>query len=131
MRRAQGGFSLIEVLVAMTIFAIASLAMSSLMVSSMAMVTENALASEAIGIAQGRIEATRTLPYDDMIPGNICPVSNVNSSKGSTTFTLVCAVLPIPSVSGAQTIRITVRWNYRGVAKSYATETIFTEVTRS
>jgi len=131
MKHWHSGCSLIEALVAMTIFSIASLAVSSLMTHSMAMIAENALASEAIGIAQGRIEAARNLPYDMMDSTNTCPDNSVNSSKGSTTFTLVCNVLTNVPVAGAKTIRITVSWDDRGRAKSYATETIFTKITRS
>lgn len=131
MKRSHGGFSLIEVLVAMSIFSIVSLATSSLMTSSMAMITQNAIGSEAIGIAQGRIEAARNMPYDMMTNATTCPTNSVKSSKGTTTFTLACTVLTDTPVTGAKKVRITVNWNYRGKAKSYATETIFTKITRS
>lgn len=131
MRRSHSGFSLIEVLVAMTIFSIASLAVSSLMVNSMAMISQNALASEAIGIAQGRIEAARNVPYDMITNATTCPTNSVKSSKGPTTFTLACTVLTDTPVRRTKTIRIAVNWNHKGKAKSYATETIFTEITRS
>ena len=131
MRCAHGGFSLVEVLVAMTIFSIVSLATSTLMTGSLAMIAQNAIGSEAIGIAQGRIEAARNIPDDMLINTNVCPSNTVKSSKGTTTFTLVCTVLADTPTTGTKTIRITVNWNYKGKAKSYATETIFTKITRS
>lgn len=131
MKHLHSGFSLVEVLVAMTIFSIVSLATSSLMTNSMAMISENALGSEAIGIAQGRVEIARNVPYEMMTSANVCPTTSVNSAKGTTTFTLVCSVATDAPVTGAKTVRITVSWNHKGKVKSYATETIFTKITRS
>ncbi|MGE0823618.1 MAG: prepilin-type N-terminal cleavage/methylation domain-containing protein [Candidatus Binatia bacterium] len=130
MTRVKAGFSLIEVLVAMVIFSIVSLATNSLVLHSMAAISDNSLASEAIAVAQSRIERMRTMPYN-AIDSTACVPNSVTSSKGHTTFTVVCQVYADTPAVGLKKIRVTINWTYKGVSKSYATETIYTRITRS
>ena len=53
MTHGNAGFTLIETLIAVVIFAIVSLAMTSLMVTNTRMISENAQSSEAVGYAHG------------------------------------------------------------------------------
>ncbi len=55
MKNSHAGYSLIELLVAMSIFSVASLASARLMLEATQMVAENELASEAIAAAQKKL----------------------------------------------------------------------------
>ena len=127
MKRAQSGFSLIEVLVAMVIFAIVSLAISSLMVNSMAQISKNALASEAISLAQRQMEDLRNISFADIQNNSY----SASSSKGNTTFTVSWVVADNTPAAGAKKINLSVNWLHKGAPQKYELETIFTAVSPS
>jgi prepilin-type N-terminal cleavage/methylation domain-containing protein len=118
------GFSLIEVLVAMVIFSIASLALSQLMVSSTKLVSENGLASEAITLAQETLEDLRTVRFTNMTNGS----ASVVSEKGGATFNVVWTVTNNSPETGMNRVVVTVTWNHQGVPKSYEAQSIFANV---
>jgi prepilin-type N-terminal cleavage/methylation domain-containing protein len=64
MKRRNSGFTLIETLIALAIFGIVSMAITSLMLTNTRMISENAQSSEAVGYAQELLEnlALRDLP---------------------------------------------------------------------
>ncbi|NOT55619.1 MAG: type II secretion system protein [Deltaproteobacteria bacterium] len=128
MKRATAGFTLIEVLVAMVIFSISSLAVTSLMVGSMQHISGNGLRSEAISLAQDAIEGLRSAPYDDLATGSEL---DVLSSKGGTTFDVNWRVHTDDPMAGVKRIVVTVTWDHKGVARTYETETIYTNIVRS
>ncbi len=124
-QKKSAGFTLIEVLVAMTIFAIASLAVSSLIIKSTQLVSENNLSTQAIAIAQEQVEKLRDVSVATMADLASTAVSN----KGTVTFNINRDVIQNAPIGGVNTLVITVSWTQRGVTKSYETRTIFTQVT--
>ena len=66
MKSSHNGFSLMEVLVAMVIFSISALAVTSLMVNHTKLVPLNAQSSEAIVLAQDKLEDLRTMNFTSL-----------------------------------------------------------------
>ena len=90
MKHAPAGYSLIEILVAMSLFAITSLATAQLMLGATKLVSGNELASEAITIAQEELENLRALPFADMSTSSE-PMA-APSSRGGMTFSITRTV---------------------------------------
>lgn len=127
MKRTQSGFSLIEVLVSMVIFSIVSLAISSLMVGSMAQISKNALASEAVALAQRQMEDLRNISFVDIQNDSY----SASSAKGNTTFTVSWVVANNTPAVGAKKINLSVNWMHKGAPQQYEVETVFTAVSPS
>ncbi len=124
-KRSHTGFTLIEVLVAMVIFAIASAATVSLMYHSTRMVAENSSSSQAITVAQRVLEDLRTLDYKDIEDGSF---SYDWAAKGKT-FNASWSVSEDDPEAGLKTIIVTVTWDGKGGTKSYETQTIYSQIT--
>jgi type IV pilus modification protein PilV len=93
------GFSLLEVLVAMTILSFASLAMAKLQVGTL---QANAFAKRrtiALNFAQDRVEKVRA--------GLAC--SNAQITYGSLAFALTCQSVNGPN--NTKDVTVTVRWS--------------------
>jgi prepilin-type N-terminal cleavage/methylation domain-containing protein len=123
MKRTSAGFSLIEVLVAMAIFAIAASAVTSLMYHSTSYLSGNNYQSQAITCAQASLEHLRMLDYDDVID------DSDECTGDGVSFDVVWEVTEDEPADGAKTIVLTVSWIEKGETKSYELETIYTTVT--
>ncbi|MBM4258983.1 MAG: type II secretion system protein [Deltaproteobacteria bacterium] len=126
MKLSQSGFTLIEVLVGMVIFAISSLAVAMLMVNHTQLVSLNSQSSEAIALAQDKLEDLRTMNYTDLASNSAPPVTK--KGVGYTTSWTVQQNTPATNMT---TLTVTVAWNHKGVAKNYVAKSIFSSVTPS
>ena len=103
-QKTNQGFSLIEVLIALSIFTIGILGVASLVISS---INENALArrvTEATALAEDRLESMLALSYEDIITGQ--------STEGA--YTVSWNVAEDVIVAQTKSITVTVTWQYRG-----------------
>jgi type II secretory pathway pseudopilin PulG len=126
MKHTKQGFSLIEVLVAMSTFMIAASAMASLMYHSTATVSENNFISQAVACAQGKLEHLRTLAYEDLKDGSD---SGDDCNKDGMSFSRVWNVDEDTPADGAKTIVVTVSWTEKGKSRSYELQTVYTQIT--
>lgn len=100
--RGDSGFTLIEVLVAMVVFSIASLGLAGVLTSTM---RANMMAhhrSFATTLAQDTIEEVRAVG-----PGACAAKS---ASQGSVAFSLACASAAGPQ--GSTNVTVTVTWSF-------------------
>jgi Tfp pilus assembly protein PilV len=122
-RRRQRGISLLEVLAAMSLFALVSAAMATLAITSIRGVSANRHSTVATMLAQWEMERVRALDY-----------TTITSASSSQTVagvpyniaTVVQANTPGANMSD---VRVTVSWTGPEGSKSYSTETIYTDVT--
>jgi prepilin-type N-terminal cleavage/methylation domain-containing protein len=128
-RTAKAGFTLVEVLVAMVIFAISTLATTNLMIGSMQHITSNRHGSEAVAIAQSELERVRRLPFADIVSD--LAGRDVISTKSSATFHVTRTVQDNTPQTGLKEITVTVSWIHKGETKSYETKTLYTQIVRS
>jgi prepilin-type N-terminal cleavage/methylation domain-containing protein len=123
MQQAKG-FTLVEVLVAMVIFAIVSLAVTMMMVTSTKLASENGMASEAVALAQETLEDLRAVPFANMTGGSTV----VMSSKGVVPLNVSWTVAGNSPGPNMNTIVVTVNWNQQGVAKNYDVQSVFANI---
>jgi type IV pilus assembly protein PilV len=107
-QNAGAGFSLIEVLIALSIFTIGILGVASLVISS---INENGLArrvTEATALAEDRLESMLALPYGDINTGQ--------TTEG--TYTVSWNVAEDVIIAQTKSITVTVTWQYRGIDRN-------------
>ena len=126
MKLSYNGFTLVEVLVAMVIFAISSMAITMLMMNHTKLVSLNSQASEAIALAQDKLEDLRTMSFADLVSNSTPPVT-----KKGTAYTTSWTVQQNTPTTDMSTLTVTVTWNYQGVTKSYVAKSIFSSVSPS
>ena len=121
-RRGEHGFSLVEVLSAMTLFALVASAVGSLAITSMLHTIQNRHATTAAQLAQRQLEDLRALPYASLASGT---KSVVAAGQSYTVNTTVQANNP---ASGMSRINVQVAWTGPEGSRSYAVDTIYTSV---
>jgi prepilin-type N-terminal cleavage/methylation domain-containing protein len=126
MKLSHKGFTLVEILVGMVIFAISSLAVTSLMVNHSQLVSLNSQSSEAIALAQDKLEDLRTMNFANLVSNSVPPVT-----KKGIAYTTSWTVQQNTPAANMTTLTVTVAWNHKGVAKNYVTKSIFSSVTPS
>jgi prepilin-type N-terminal cleavage/methylation domain-containing protein len=122
-RRRSRGVSLIEVLVAVSLFALVGSAVGVLATSSMVHTIRNKHSTAATMLAQERLETLRGLPYADIVS------SSGTSTVGGQLYTISTGVLSDNPAAGMKRITITVNWSGPEGVRNHAIETIFTSVT--
>lgn len=124
MKHASTGFTLIEVLVAMALFAIASAATTSLMFHSTAYIAKSNERSQAIAIAQQTIEDLRTMDYSDIDSGS----TTVEWKEQAAFFNIDWDVSDDDPEPNMKTIVVSVSWESKGVTNVYEIQSIYTDI---
>lgn len=122
-RRRQRGVSLIEVLTAISLFALVAGAVGTLASGSMLRTTENRHATGAALLASQELERLRGLDYVDIVSGSS------TMTMGGQYFTVDVAVQADTPAAGMKHITVTVDWNGPEGARTYEVETTFTDIT--
>lgn len=105
------GFSLIEVLIGLTIFAIGILAVSSLIVSSNLLSRRSTEITQATGIGSDQMEDLLLRPFDH---ADLDPVLNPHqqiSGKYLVRWLVTEADLDADGVNDSKTVDMTITWN--------------------
>ena len=128
--KRQEGFTLIEVLVAISILTVGLLAVASMQVAGMQTNAHSRNVTEGINWAQDKLEELIALPYDD--PNNLGLIDTDNDGLlglGNNTaatadysetrgqFTICWNIAEDEPVASSKTIRIFATWQDRGVTK--------------
>lgn len=122
MQRHEAGFSLIEVLVAMVIFALVSLATTNLMVASTSAVAQNDATSQAINFAQMTMENLRNTPFSEMESGE----DTFTDDQGKQ-FSVEWEVVEDAPGEEMNTVNVSVFWDEKGTTKQYEIDNILTK----
>ncbi len=124
MRPGASGFSLVEVLVAMVVFLISAAAVSSLIMHSTSIVSQNNYMSQAITCAQAALEDIRTQTYESIVS-----TSGQSCSRNKMNFAVQWAVTEDAPGEEMKTIVVTVTWLEKGNSKNYVLKTIYSKIT--
>ena len=120
-KHGEQGFSLVEVLITLFIFAVGVLAVALLLDMSIQKNASARLMSEATEIAQYQMEKLMGASYRDTeLDASSSPYGPNTIGKHSVSWA-VQEDLPMPDM---KTISLTVAWNDRGVAKSFTVDAI-------
>lgn len=119
--RENAGNSVLEVLMAMVVTAIAATAATGGLVSTTNLLGENTRYQEAITLAQQSLERSRTIPYDEII----------SSTQSTNGYTIARTVLDGTPEVGMKHITVTVSWTWKGQPRNYALRTVFGEISKS
>lgn len=109
------GFSIIECLIALSIFTIGILAVATLVLSS---IGENASArriTEATTLAEARLEQLMALPYSDIVADQ--------ETQGA--YTVTWEVTEGAIIAETKSITVTVSWWYRGKQRDVTVRHLF------
>ena len=118
------GVSLLETLVALSLFAIAAGTMGNFLVQQIRMASTNHNFTTAYAYAEQELEDIRALDYADI-------VSRTSSHPaGSLTFTTDTQVVANDPAPNMKKITVTVSWTEPGGARSVALNTIYTAIKR-
>jgi len=105
------GFSLIEVLIALAIFSIGVLAVTSLQVSASLQSRNSSEITEASAIAFNQMEELMLIPFNH---NDLDPALNphlLNSGKYSIQWTSIASDLNSDTINESKTVELTVSWN--------------------
>ena len=122
-KRAESGFTIVEVIVAMFLMGVVGAAVTSSMVFTSNIVGENTLYGDAVARAQKALEDLRTLAYDDITSGS--------ETSPDGRFSIVRLVHDDTPETGMKLIDVTVSWTWKGQARSYVLHTVYTQITKS
>ena len=101
------GFSLIEMLISLVILSVSLLAIASLMAVTTRNNASGAQMTEAINLAQDKIEELSVTPSGNLLPGN-------DQKKGSTGINYSRNWTVLPNATGnLRAVTVTVNWNNR------------------
>jgi Tfp pilus assembly protein PilV len=102
-RRTDGGFSLIEVLFAMTFLAVGILAVASMIPAGTRGVTQSRVLTSGLMTAQVKLEELKGTPFTSLSAGTFTDTTSVFSRSWTVTDSL--------PMSGCKRIQVTVSWN--------------------
>ena len=123
-RRGERGLSLIEVLVALGLFAVSAATIGRFLVTHIRFAAANYLNTQAYVLAEQELESTRALRYNDMAPST--KLILVDGRK----FNVDTQIENNTPANGLKKITVNVSWNDPFGAKNVAVQTIYTEVQR-
>jgi len=145
----QDGYTLLEVLLAISIFMIGILAIGSMQAGALKGNANAVGITQAVELAQHQIETLMSIEYDpaapvddlnpakngNRIPSGAGPYTTLGQGAGpyqflgdNNIYTLDWIVTTHPNIADAVTIRVTVSWRDYGVSKQIVYDILRTEM---
>ncbi|MFI5397273.1 MAG: prepilin-type N-terminal cleavage/methylation domain-containing protein [Candidatus Binatia bacterium] len=124
-RAGERGFTLIETVVSLGLFAVATAAIGGLLLSQIRMETSNTAKTTAISLAAKELEDLRALDYPS-IPASRASTATV----GGLTYTVSSAAVFDTPAAGMASITTTVSWTEPLGSQTYVLNAVYTDVTR-
>lgn len=121
-RSACDGFTLIEVLAALSLFAVVASGTGAMALQSMRHLVANRHGVQAAVLAQEELEYQRGLDYTDL------EARSRTRSMGGQSYSIATTLLPDDPESGMTKISVTVSWTGPEGSKSYVVQTIYTTI---
>ena len=126
-KTSQRGSSLIEAMIAMTIFAAAASATFNMLMMSVFTLRANSLDTHAVALATQEREDIRSIQYPAIATRDPYTTGSPDVFKG-TSFTVHSDVQADQPAANMKTVTITVSWNYLGRPCTYTIRTVYTNV---
>lgn len=116
------GMTLIEIMFALVILLIASLALMQTALLGISMNVQNAIRDEAVNVAENEMNDLRSLPYDSIDTAATATVASRNFRGFAVNYDVLPQVVNINPNS--KQISISIAWSYRGKAYTHGITTI-------
>lgn len=115
------GMTLVEIMIALMILLIASLALMKTAMLGISMNVQNTLRDEAVNVAEAEMNVLRSQPFN-----NIASAATATVSRNFRGFTEDYGFTPtVASITAdSKQVNISVTWNYRGQAYVHSITTI-------
>jgi prepilin-type N-terminal cleavage/methylation domain-containing protein len=123
-KRQRRGFSLIETLVSISLFALSAAAIGGFLTQQIRAAGANFRTSYAYTVAEEELEAIRALDYDQMVS------RSSTKSLGATRFNIATAVTPNQPSANMKSIQVTVSWTDNSGEKNVTVSTVYAQVRR-
>ena len=124
--KSNDGSTLIETLVAITIFAATASAAFNMLMMAVMTARVNELNAYASSLAVKEREDLRSLVYSAIATRDTYPSNNPKFYK-NTAFTVHTDVQDSQPAANMKTVTVTVSWTYRSAPRTYALQTIYTD----
>jgi type IV pilus assembly protein PilV len=111
----QNGFTIIEVIISMSLLTIALLALCSMSIMVIKSNSFSQMSTKAAGMATDKIEGLKNFSYDNILSG---------TDTQETIFTRSWTVTNDTPVTNTKTIAVTVTWPWLGINRSVTLNTI-------
>ena len=116
------GFTLVEVLVAITVFSVALLELGRMQIVANQVSSAASRLSRATALAQDKIEQLMAVPYNDALLADLTPVGATTAYTDPSPpqgYTVRWSVDTDSPRAGVKTVNIVVAWQNRGKAKDF------------
>lgn len=120
----NNGFTIIELLVAVTILAIGLLALAGLQVTSIKGNNHANTISQATALAQEQVELIRNMPYTAVVYPPVPPNQLVEADINGTIYTRTTLVENNIPMNDLKRVTVTVSWTSRGQNRQVQLRTI-------
>ena len=122
MRRSDGGFTIVELLIALSLMFVSLLGMMSLQVIAQRAARQSRAMTEAVALAQDRLEMTRRLPVIGLTGSAEAALDEKGQAIASGAYRRTMTVTPTP---GGSLVRVDVSWtDFAGKAHAVTLRTI-------
>jgi prepilin-type N-terminal cleavage/methylation domain-containing protein len=119
-RRASGGFTLVELTIAIAVFAVGMLSLSAMLLAAMQGGSRGRHTTQASAIAESRMEQLQRLSWTELTHAKACATPEVvnntvqaNTSQDEETYTVNCDIADL--VTGwTREIDVRVSWDEPG-----------------
>ncbi|MFN8644191.1 MAG: hypothetical protein U0802_21985 [Candidatus Binatia bacterium] len=118
------GISLIETLVALSLFAMTAATMGRFLVTQIRYASNSHLRTKALAMAADQLETVRAQRFNDMASGT------TTKTVGGVAFTVATTVVDDTPANGLKSIAVNVSWKDPQGQKNVTVNTIYTEVRR-
>jgi prepilin-type N-terminal cleavage/methylation domain-containing protein len=134
MRRS--GFTLLEVLVALSLFAVGMLSVLQIFPLNRRFLKQSAQSTQAAFLAQEQMEKVVKLPYASLTTGSFQAATPASTTAGDpmaafteqTTVTLLTSTWASTATNvGLKRVDVLITWNERNIARQYTISTIVNE----
>ena len=111
-RSAQAGFTLIEVLIGISIFAIGMLAVARMQILSVRNTTVGNLTSQATMLAHQKMEEVKTTAFADLVANEVENNIDEEGNAGGIFNRTTTITVPTPPLDAhARQVQVQIQWN--------------------